>query len=288
MAKGSSNCNGFVIINGNYMRVLLSISIALFLYGCSGKQESIKLESSSITTQNFSIIDPSFIERDFAKYYNGYFKNQDSCFFKAFVKFYFDSSRYIPYRSLKECDISTIHDDQIVFDFSLIRKHKTNEYLFYGLYDIYELIHSDKIKLGSVVPFENKALEDVLNELLKGNLPAYESLRAQMLKAYIVSLYYWNFEGIDGVPAPIFSKTLSFDEFVDKYRSHDNSSAIDSLPASKKQLFVFEMNYIGAVIFRYDFTSDGHIMIEEFIVPKIDRIKVMRSDGTPDYLDSCL
>ena len=248
----------------------------------------VEQKSKKEVSSTFSAQDLTFINQDFEKYYKGYFEEQDSCFFRAFLNFYFDSTRYIPYRSLKECDISTIHDDQIVFDFSVIRRHKTNEYLFYGLYDIYELIHSNKIKLGSVVPFENKALNDVLNLLLDGNLPEYESLRSQLLKTYIISLYYCNFEGIDGVPAPIFSKTMSFDDFVDEYRNSDNSSLIDSLSISKNQLFIFEVDYIGAVIFKYNFTSAAHVNIEEFIVPKTDRLKIMRSDGTPDYLRTCL
>ena len=263
------------------------------IVSCNNGQRSNDVPPSNkvddSTKRCFQIKSYDFLDRDFNKYYDNYLESQDSCFFRAFIRFYRDSIKIKSYRSFKNCFISSVSDNKLNLSFSIVGKTDQENQFFYAHYDIYELIFSTKNKLGSMVPFKNNALNDVMNVLLKIELPEKDFQRRRLFEVYLINLYYTIYDGIDEAPIPIFDRLLSRRQFIEKYKNRDNALMIEEkLPENiNNKLIIFEIDYIGAVIFKYDFTPSGTVQIEEFIVPKVDRVKAFRPDVLPDYLDVC-
>jgi len=272
-------------------------TIFLLVLCCSVACDTKRHENDKVVNANvssearcFQIENESFIERDFNRYYHNYLESQDSCFLRAFIHFYYDSIKMKSYRSFRNCYISSIRDYKLYFNFSIVKKrYGSDDSFFYGLYDVHDLIFSDKHKLGSLIPFKNDALNDIINFLLKGEMPDKPHVRRQLLELYLINLYYTVYDDLDDAPIPIFDRSLSFTQFIEEYKNRDNSAMIDKIVTEqvRDNLFIFEINYVGAIIFKVDFDSDGTIKIDEFLAPRIDRVKSFRSDGLPDYLDTC-
>jgi len=268
---------------------IFTIFFCLGVFGCF--QNLDKAKGDSIHSRNddvFTAQDLKFINQDFEKYYRGYFAEQDSCFFRAFLEFYFDSTKNIPYRSFDNIYIASIEDSQIMFNFSVIKMKDSNESFFYGLYDIYDLMFSNKVALGGVIPYQNAALNEVLNKLIKGKIPEYEGQQRKLLEVYLINLYYTSFHKMNEIPAPFFDRILSGTQLLEKYRNQQNATTLDSLIARKREnIFILENDFFGAIIFEYHFDTERKIQITEYLLPKIDRIKQFLPDAMPPYLKSC-
>jgi len=278
------------------IKVFNSTVLSLILYciiSCDSKQQIDSTQDGrdidDTVNRCAQIGSYDFIDRDFKKYYHSYLDPQDSCFLRTFIHFYRDSIKEKSYRSFKNCYISSVRDYKLYFNFSIVKRHDSDDYFFYGLYDVHDLAFSTKYQLGSLVPFKNDALNDLINFLLKDRLPGMPHRRRQLLELYLTNLYYTIYDDMDDAPIPIFDRSLSLEKFIDKYKNKYNASMIETLFTEevRDNLFIFEINYVGAIIFKVDFNQDGLIKIEEFIAPKIDRVKSFRSDGLPDYLNIC-
>lgn len=232
----------------------------------------------------------SVVDRDFHKYYTGCFDKQDSCFFRTEINYEYDTTEVVPYFSFNNCIIHHGSCDQIKFDFSVLTKRDSEDLYFYGHYDTYELVFSDASYQGKIIPFNNIALNEILNQFIQLKRPPGEYERFTLLETFLTNIYFTNYYSFINVKTPFFEDTLPPGQFRSRYRNKENAVLFDQLfdKDNTNRMLIFENKFFGAVVFKYHFAENNSLKIEEFVMPRIDRVKQFLTDGLPDYLSPCL
>jgi hypothetical protein len=267
------------------------------LLSCNGSNREVLNEVDKADNNAGNTIDPilksdvkSTINKDFHKYYTGYLKEQDSCFFRSSINHGYNTTEIAPFVFFNDCIMHHGVCEQIKLDFSIMKRIGSDSLYFYIHQDTYELTFSDKSTLGTIIHFNNAALNNILNSFIRLQTPIGEYERFPLLETYLTNIYFSSYEDFANVKHPFFDRTLSLGELNKNYRNKKNGVEFDELFKDKdtSRMLIFENRYFGSIIFRYEFLKDNTFRIEEFIMPKTDRVKQFLGDTVPDYLRPCL
>jgi hypothetical protein len=270
---------------------------ALLLQSCNGSNKKIVSEMKVFDSTAEDNIDPilksdvkSIVNKDFHKYYTGYLQEQDSCFFRFSINHEYNTTEIAPFVFFNDCIIHHGVCEQINLDFSIMKRMDSDSLYFYIHQDTYELTFSDKSTLGTIIHFNNTALNNILNSFIRLQSPIDKYERFPLLETYLSNIYFSSYGYFANVKRPFFDWTLSLEELTKNYRNKKNCVEFDELFKDKdtSRMLIFENKYFGAIVFRYEFLKDNTFRLEEFIMPKTDRVKQFLGDTVPDYLRPCL
>lgn len=230
------------------------------------------------------------VEEQFKETYDGNFNTQDSCLFRAYVNHEFTSNEIVPFNYFENCLIFHGTEQTISFHFLVLGSSDSTDLNFYGLYDIYALYFSESSNNGKIIPFRNGALSRILNRFIKLKTVPSDYQVFKVFNTFIMNMYSRNEHYAFNVNDPVFDKMLRNGEFRSRYRNSRNAESFDKLFGNLDHeiVSIFEIDYIGAIVFKCIFNADGSFAVEEFVLPREDRVWVSRNDGLPDYADSCL
>jgi hypothetical protein len=262
-----------------YMKLIYILLSICFLLSCNGQEP--KEKTSSAESLQF-VMQPSvgeIIKTDFIQNDAKYLIQPDSCFFLSFIRDkYADTLVLNSFRVIKGLKFYNDECPYTMFGYSIIQNTQTSEWFYYGQPDVYTMMFSSNLIEGKIVEFENNSLNILVNRLLKSNFNHEE------VDGLLYNLYFRNFENLLYSNRPFFLRTQSIYDILEEYDIPKLNKEIierEFKNFPKRQFFVFENQYLGIIIFRYHFTETNDIVIKEFLLPPLKRVKQFRSDAFP-------
>lgn len=262
------------------IRIYLLIGfIITVMVACIGSQNDMTCKDFQITGRDVH----NAIKRDFRKSYH-YFKNaSDTCYFKAYIKHNIDTSELLPFFVFKNCLI--FNDEFTVFPFSyaVLRKRETEEFYFYGHYDVYRMIEAPRELHGGVIRFENPALVELLNHFVTEEMES----RKQFLEIFLMNIYVVNSDKSLYHKTAIFRQVYNYEKFVSLFRTVENANDFDEMFLQRdfENLIVLNNDFFGGLVFR--FNNKGPLAIEEFILPAKNMMRFAYTDNATLELNDC-
>jgi hypothetical protein len=253
------------------MLLLLFVTIS-----CSVQQKELVQNPDSV----LDLKTKGDIIEDFKKYDGPHLSPQDSCMTSYYLTKEFNQLHTSAFQTFEGIRIYSERYSISDFSFSILTNNENSKLYYYGLPDIYNLKHNDKLERGKLIKFENNSIAQLVNNLQLVDSTLDKNEINQKIRALIYYVYH---EERDDMNTPALLERNFFSVVLREYPEAIDSILMKTefLNTEDSDFIIFENEILGLVVFKISHTGNL-VVIDEYLIPSKVKTKFFSKSDTMD------